>query len=249
MKRFYLIACLIVAMSLAVNCKVKSRGNLEYPDNLEDSAGSSYSFNGQPTFQFRNQNNNDLAVDAVNQYERMQRHQQQQQQQQEQEQSAQPVLSRNRNKILNLDAELEELKHELENQPDENNLAMMRDKKSRPIVMVDGAKENENAPILNHGRKTYVAANTDDNNSPRTCSSRLQAKQNMIVDSETSMKRGAKFIGVDYINNQMTIITISGMHDACKQKCCDNEKCDTALLQMKIGDVRFVFAFEDLERI
>lgn len=107
---------------------------------------------------------------------------------------------------------------------------MRRDKKSRN-------NENENAPLSSHGRKSFFESPT----SSTTCSiSNMRVESNVMVDSKSSLKNGARFLRVDRVSLG-TSKKLSDLHESCSKICCEDEDgCDTALLSLKLGEVLYL---------
>lgn len=151
------------------------------------------------------------------------------------------VLSRNRNKmqqqhqqhddydrIESLVQELDRAQSPLE---DEINQQMIsRDKKSK----ADAAAET--APLASHRRKNFFDKDNSASGSVKTCPSQMNVQASTILDSKTSIQKGAKFLRVEYIELQSAKKGLNFVQDECKRLCCEDSVCDTSLLAMKLNN-------------
>lgn len=216
--------CLLaLALVSPVQGKVKSRGNLaDYESGSglpQQVAGGQFSFpiNAQPMFAA--QDGVFRAKDEV-------------------------ILSRNRNKNKMADDDkleqlvqaLDRAQSPLEDEINSQIILTNRDKKSK-----DTSKdESETSPLANHRRKNFfVKDNTAD--SAKTCPSQMIVQASTILDSKTSIQKGAKFLRVEYIELQSAKKGLNFVQEECKRLCCEDSACDTSLLAMKLNEVSSTF--------
>ena len=75
---------------------------------------------------------------------------------------------------------------------------------------------------------------------PPTCMAKFKYERNVIVDSKASIRNGAELLSpIRYISKNEASSSLNALQDKCMKLCCDSEKCDTALLSMKIGQVNY----------
>jgi hypothetical protein len=143
----------------------------------------------------------------------------------------------------------EKLIEKLVNDLDSENDRFLREKKNRQQMHqnYNNIQDNEDdrAPILSHGRKTYVNleqnAKKSSDNSLGVCSGsrRVSVELNNIIDSKNSTKNGAVYLGLEVIHD---IHGLTELEKSCSQKCCDTNECDSSLLSLtKSPDVRDIF--------
>jgi hypothetical protein len=134
----------------------------------------------------------------------------------------------------------------------EANAHFIRDKKSRDKSASgynNDEKVKENEPLLSHRRKNFfnngvgygderlLEQNAASIDNKQTCLSTTITQSNMIIDTRTSLKNGAHFLGYDFITPSTATATINGLQQNCMLKCCEEDGCDTALLSMILSEV------------
>jgi hypothetical protein len=92
----------------------------------------------------------------------------------------------------------------------------------------------EDKPLPNHRRKTFLNQQAE----PSVCEPKKpKVEVNFIIDIKTSEAKGAKMLGVDFIDESRAKGNVNGLFEGCMEKCCETNGCDTALLSLKIGKV------------
>ncbi|RNA24532.1 Low-density lipo receptor-related 11 [Brachionus plicatilis] len=87
--------------------------------------------------------------------------------------------------------------------------------------------ESDTEPLLDHGRKS-------DPTQP-SCQSHMSLfESNRMIDTKTSVKNGAKFLGVDKIEPAAQF-SLKELQDACVKMCCSTDFCDTGMLSLVHG--------------
>ena len=133
-----------------------------------------------------------------------------------------------------------------------HDLIPQRSKKYKQIQDKINEKDEETIPLFNHKRKNvFTVANNERYveelarksglNKPGNCVAQTKAEPNVIIDSKKSIAKGAKLLNIDYISRSTASMRLNSLQESCMDICCGNPECDTGLLSMKIGEVRFIF--------
>lgn len=100
-------------------------------------------------------------------------------------------------------------------------------------------QESETAPLLQHERKNF----RDNQINQDVCKVKMFAEENKMIDSKLSIKNGGKYLTVEKIQTTDSTMSMNLLQEKCKDLCCDDERCDTSLLSLKLGEVSIGFKY------
>lgn len=110
----------------------------------------------------------------------------------------------------------------------------IREKKKKEPTL-----EDDTSPLINHRRKSFTSFDQS-TVVDQVCLSRLNSfESNKIIDTKLSLQRGAKFLKVEKIESQSKKNSLIELQESCVRQCCSTDSCDTGLLSLKQGEVRY----------
>ena len=62
---------------------------------------------------------------------------------------------------------------------------------------------------------------------------------NLIIDSKKSIEKGAKIIQTVHISKEKAEKGLNKLQESCMEECCNADDCDSALLSMRLGEVKY----------
>ncbi len=108
-----------------------------------------------------------------------------------------------------------------------------RRKKNKPSI-------DDSKPLMDHRRKNGdLESERRPSNDKDTCTSKYSIETNKMIDSKTSVSKGANLISVEKVQPTSKQFSLSELQSSCMRLCCENELCESALLSLKIGEVNF----------
>jgi hypothetical protein len=117
------------------------------------------------------------------------------------------------------------LEKELRQLPTNTDFVPNRSKKNKKYNNLD-----ESTPLIDQQRKTGDDLNSDD-----TCSSKFVTEKNVMIDSKTSVKKGAVLLNVEKIQHQSRY-SLKELEKSCMKLCCSTDECDSSILSLKLGE-------------